>query len=151
MPTKQEYFKKLKDPRWQKKRLEIFERDGWTCQNCSTSEETLHIHHRYYLKNKDPWDYPNDALVTLCENCHDFEKECMQELINDLNIILKKLFLANDILDIVQGFYCMKLNDLHPAFACALSWWLKHDVNRDILVDTYLDALLVAAKKRENK
>lgn len=34
MAKKEEYAKKLMDPRWQKKRLEIFKRDGWKCQNC---------------------------------------------------------------------------------------------------------------------
>lgn len=30
--TDKTYAEKLKDPRWQKRRLEIFERDDWTCQ-----------------------------------------------------------------------------------------------------------------------
>ncbi len=35
----------------------------------------LHVHHKYYVKGKLPWEYPNEALVTLCETCHfDFHK-----------------------------------------------------------------------------
>ena len=30
----------------------------------------LHIHHRYYIKNKLPWEYKDDALTTLCMDCH---------------------------------------------------------------------------------
>lgn len=30
----------------------------------------LHVHHKYYQKNKLPWDYPDNALVTLCWLCH---------------------------------------------------------------------------------
>lgn len=30
----------------------------------------LNIHHNYYVRGKKPWEYPNDALVTLCEDCH---------------------------------------------------------------------------------
>ena len=30
----------------------------------------LNIHHTYYIKGYKPWDYDNDALVTLCEDCH---------------------------------------------------------------------------------
>lgn len=63
------YAEKLKDPRWQKKRLEILNRDQFACLCCGSKIKTLHIHHRYYLK-VDPWDYPNDALDTLCESCH---------------------------------------------------------------------------------
>lgn len=65
-----DYSKKFKDPRWQKKRLEILNRDDWQCSLCNDEKETLHIHHLYYKKNKNPWDYPNDALITLCESCH---------------------------------------------------------------------------------
>lgn len=30
----------------------------------------LNIHHKYYIEGKKPWQYSNDALVTLCEECH---------------------------------------------------------------------------------
>lgn len=65
------YAEKLKDPRWQKKRLEILERDNFTCLECADTKKELHVHHRYYLRNHDPWDYENDALVTLCMDCHE--------------------------------------------------------------------------------
>ena len=67
------YSEKLKDPRWQRKRLEILQRDDFTCQKCKDKESTLHVHHRIYLKGNDPWDYPDELLVTLCENCHEAE------------------------------------------------------------------------------
>jgi hypothetical protein len=69
------YSEKLKDPRWQKKRLEILQRDNWTCQLCGATTITLHIHHRKYIKGKEPWEYPDHLLVTLCEICHDGEGE----------------------------------------------------------------------------
>lgn len=65
-----EYSEKLKDPRWQKKRLEIFERDGWKCMACLSKDNTLHVHHIFYLPKKDPWDIPNGLLITLCNDCH---------------------------------------------------------------------------------
>ena len=37
------YLEKLKDPRWQKKRLEILERDGWKCMACGEKEKTLRV------------------------------------------------------------------------------------------------------------
>ena len=30
----------------------------------------LNIHHNYYIFGRKPWDYDNDALVTLCSRCH---------------------------------------------------------------------------------
>lgn len=66
------YFEKLKDPRWQRRRLEILERDGWACTICADTEKTLHVHHRYYKPKTDPWDYEDDALTTLCADCHEY-------------------------------------------------------------------------------
>lgn len=64
------YAEKLKDPRWQKKRGEILERDKFICQECNRKWPELHVHHKYYKINTGPWDYPDDALITLCDNCH---------------------------------------------------------------------------------
>jgi hypothetical protein len=69
------YAEKLKDPRWQKKRLKIFERDGWKCQCCLLSDSTLHVHHLRYITGKDPWEYPDYLLITLCCECHQNETE----------------------------------------------------------------------------
>lgn len=66
------YQEKLLDPRWQKIRLEIFERDGWKCRICRSESETLHVHHTYYEPGKEPWDY-HSSLVTLCSSCHEAE------------------------------------------------------------------------------
>lgn len=30
----------------------------------------LHVHHRYYIKDHYPWQYSDDALITLCLDCH---------------------------------------------------------------------------------
>lgn len=65
------YWEKLKDPRWQKKRLEIMQRDSFTCQNCFKSDIELNIHHRIYRKKASPWEYEDHELVTLCRSCHE--------------------------------------------------------------------------------
>lgn len=59
-----------KDPRWQKKRLDILQRDKFTCTRCGDTDSTLNVHHDYYEKGRGPWDYPNYSLRTLCECCH---------------------------------------------------------------------------------
>lgn len=68
------YQEKLKDPRWQKKRLEILNRDNWTCKCCGDQETTLHVHHRKY-SDGDPWDTEDNDLFTLCELCHQAEHD----------------------------------------------------------------------------
>lgn len=68
------YEKLLQDERWQDKRRAILQRDKYCCTKCG-SEINLQVHHKYYNKYPDgkkvnPWDYPNDALITLCNDCH---------------------------------------------------------------------------------
>ena len=63
------YSEKLKDPRWQKRRLEILSRDNFICQWCLDTETTLHVHHLFY-EGKNPWDTDDDLLITICEQCH---------------------------------------------------------------------------------
>jgi len=65
-----EYIELLKHPFWQKKRLEIFQRDNFKCTKCGDTLSTLQIHHLYYKYGLNPWEYPDEALITLCELCH---------------------------------------------------------------------------------
>jgi hypothetical protein len=65
------YPEKLRDPRWQRLRLEIFNRDEWKCRKCDDGRTELQVHHRYYQTGGvQPWEYPHDALLTLCAPCH---------------------------------------------------------------------------------
>lgn len=65
------YSELLKDPRWQKKRLEILSRDNFQCKVCCSTEKTLHVHHQYYIKSLNPWEYKDESLITLCDECHE--------------------------------------------------------------------------------
>lgn len=65
------YSEKLKDPRWQKKRLEVMNAAGFKCATCKSQANTLHVHHCYYEKGLQPWEYPISAYLCLCENCHE--------------------------------------------------------------------------------
>lgn len=80
------YKEKLLDPRWQKKRLEIFQRDDFMCRRCLSAHKTLHVHHKFYLNGKNPWEYDESALITLCDTCHEVE---------ELIIIQKKRLISN--------------------------------------------------------
>jgi len=92
------YSEKLRDPRWQKIRLQVFERDDWTCQMCDDSEKTLAVHHKYYEKGKEPWEYPLDALITLCEDCHTEEYNERKEVEKNASLYTeeKRIFLRGD-------------------------------------------------------
>lgn len=68
--SKETYSELLRNPLWQKKRLEILERESFTCQLCSDKETELHIHHKKYIRGKLPWEYENDNFQVLCKHCH---------------------------------------------------------------------------------
>ena len=37
---------------------------------CQEDMVKLNVHHKYYLVGRNAWEYPDDALVTLCDRCH---------------------------------------------------------------------------------
>lgn len=62
---------------WKDKRQQILIRDNYTCQFCgNTDKSKLHVHHRQYhfIERLDtfcnPWEYPDECLITICTNCH---------------------------------------------------------------------------------
>lgn len=77
------YSEKLKAPEWSRKRLAVLKRDKFKCTVCN-SEKNLVVHHTYYYFNKpDPWMYPLDSLITLCETCHnDYHRRFEITIIN---------------------------------------------------------------------
>lgn len=64
------YVDKLKDPRWIEVAARIRQRDNCTCQHCETKDRILDVHHIYYQRGLEPWEYPDEALMTLCRICH---------------------------------------------------------------------------------
>lgn len=63
------YLEKLKTRKWRCKSNEIKARDHYTCQICKKQGEPLQVHHQKYI-GVDPWDTPNEYLITLCPACH---------------------------------------------------------------------------------
>lgn len=66
---KELYYQQLEHPLWLKKRNVILERDKHQCILCGSSSN-LQVHHLRYSEGKKAWEYPNAALVTLCDECH---------------------------------------------------------------------------------
>lgn len=64
----------LKTEEWKEKRQKILNRDNNKCVYCGKTHN-LQVHHKYYSKYPNgfrvyPWNYPDDALITLCDECH---------------------------------------------------------------------------------
>jgi len=115
--TPNKYSDKLKDPRWAKKRKEILCRDANVCADCYTHNAPMHVHHIYYEYGFQPWEYPDDAYLTLCDKCHEIEHERFRSYVGPSRVMsLKKLgFRAKDYetlcfsyVGIVAGFFDTK-------------------------------------------
>lgn len=64
------YYEQLQHPNWQRKRLQIFERDNFACKICGNTEHQLQVHHLYYIKDILLWEYDDELLQTVCETHH---------------------------------------------------------------------------------
>lgn len=81
-----DYATKLRDGRWQKKRLEIFDRDGWQCYICGSGND-LQVHHNWYIGRMEPWDYDESQLITLCGKHHEWASQVHQKLKEELSVM----------------------------------------------------------------
>lgn len=64
------YSEQLKHPKWQEKRLRVFDTAGFRCARCGDADRSLHAHHKLYIRGRKPWEYEDGMLECLCEACH---------------------------------------------------------------------------------
>jgi len=58
---------------WAAYREQVIELDGGKCVRCGRSLDdgvVLQVHHKKYLKDRAPWEYPFALCETLCKGCH---------------------------------------------------------------------------------
>ncbi len=101
----EEFWAAYRDPKWIEKRKKILERDGFKCQYylCDEETENLHVHHNFYLSQRKPWEYPDEALTTLCKHCHEY--------VTGLHVRLREALCKSSIetLEEVLGFLEMQV------------------------------------------
>lgn len=84
---------------WLGRRAAILHRDDRRCVDCESavaadgSRLVLQVHHKYYVRGQLPWDYPDEALATLCLACHRTRHE--KELVPVYDSINGKLVRVN--------------------------------------------------------
>jgi hypothetical protein len=118
------YGEKLRDPRWQKLRLQVFGRDGFACQECADESSTLNVHHLWY-EGENPWDAPLQALVTLCENCHEYETQAIRLAIKDISDVLRhRGFGSLAIFTLARGLEALPSDGFQkaPIWASVYAW-----------------------------
>lgn len=98
-----------RDPRWQKKRLEVLERAEWHCENCGDSESELQVHHGFYESNRKPWEYEPTAYFALCESCHE-EGDRARRLIKSAGMLpLEFQIKLADLIQVLQHSDCNQM------------------------------------------
>jgi len=136
MSYKKNYSEKLRDPRWQKLRLEVMQRDNFCCQDCGNNEATLNVHHFEY--HGDPWDTPTDFLITLCENCHKVEGLHRERVEKELLTALRKKRLPwHAVSSLAEGFNGLKIIHGTEVMASIISDFLQNDIKMSKIVEDF--------------
>lgn len=138
MDKKISYSEKLKDPRWQKKRLEVMQRDNFKCQYCNDTETTLNVHHFFY-ESYNPWETELKYLVTLCQSCH--QKETYNRPLAEKMVLhsLKEVnFYADDLVRIARGMSKVKIKMASEVTASLIEWILSNQQLMDQLLNDFM-------------
>lgn len=118
------YKEKLLDERWKEKRRIILYRDSNMCRKCG-SLENLQVHHCYY-DDKEPWEYEDISIITLCRHCHEFETaylNIMKKMLTDS--LSKKGMMANGYEQLAFAFECSAIWPDDKEAWTALSWAIR--------------------------
>ena len=83
------YADKLRDPRWQKRRLQVLEAANFRCEDCRRGDLPLEVHHCAYPAGKMPWQCPPELLMAVCESCHDSRQRLENALREDMGKICR--------------------------------------------------------------
>lgn len=133
------YSKKLRHPKWQKKRLEILNRDGFRCCLCGDKDTTLNVHHKKY--KGDPWESDLEDLQTVCEHCHnaihELEKPKYPDSCKDLSREIVKILKinSNEIPD--NSAYCLAITKDGFVFGIDVDIVFSTRVNFGVKLNTF--------------
>jgi len=100
------------------------------------------VHHLYYEYGKEPWEYPLEAFVTLCETCHLIESEERPKAEKTLIETLRKgRACADEIVDLARGIWFVLQRKEHATWAMMLEYFLEDEDRFIKLMDEFWDAV----------
>ena len=116
---------------WQKKRLEILQRDNFTCLLCSDTETELHIHHKEYKSGKKPWEYEYSNFQTFCKYCH-----CVVEDLKD-----KKLTPVISSKEYDESLKCFRISTIFnsPTYGLVVAIHFYSEITKELLLVTIIE------------
>ena len=113
------YSEKLKDPRWQRRRLLVLDAYGFCCESCGDDTQELHVHHNVYKKGREPWEYEDHELRPLCVKCHKAQEDIRDEFLSILGKVCP-VYPLGDILNAVKTLFDTgREMEFYKWFACA--------------------------------
>lgn len=77
--NKSSYADKLRDPRWENRRMWFVRKHGAWCRSCKRKGIEFQVHHKVYRKGVEPWDHTDDEMILLCRGCHLEWHQALQE------------------------------------------------------------------------
>lgn len=89
--NKEDFKAQYQDKRWYELSKRIKARDKNTCQMCGRNDRPVSVHHKVYRKGTKVWDYSDDELICICDDCHEIVTENSKEMYEDY-CILKQNF-----------------------------------------------------------
>jgi hypothetical protein len=105
------YSEKLRDPRWQKRRLEILSAVDFTCRRCNATEKELHVHHLIYRKGANPWEYADQEFAVLCADCHAIVEKAAERFGEEMARVCALLTNPDGIYEQLRGYLSMCLSE----------------------------------------
>lgn len=98
------YKEEFSTNEWQRKSGNKKYLDDFTCQICGSKKRLVHVHHHFYIEGRHLWEYPDETLITICEECHAKEhKFDNQELIEVIEKARKTGVMALEIIKAVKN------------------------------------------------
>lgn len=138
----QDYKAKMFLPEWYVFRDRVVARDK-ICARCGEIDiRKLTAHHPHYpplgtIDQFNPWDFPFDKMVCLCQRCNAYEERNMKANVPHFNIALKLRFLSDEIAILRKASEAMKLTHPAPVTAKALAWLMSSPRHMNTLVHAW--------------
>lgn len=132
-----QFSEQIKSPLWQKRRLEILNKDLFTCQICGDKDSQLHVHHLCYDPKRKYWEYEDWELITLCDKCHSGEhNNVKREISKQINEIRSMGFTNTEIL---RSLYKVKWALEYGQFFTELDFIQDQDVKLSSLTQRHIN------------
>lgn len=80
---KKDFKKQYLTKKWYELSKRIKARDKNTCQMCGRHDKPVSVHHLVYHEERKVWEYNDDELICICDDCHKLLTDASAEMYED--------------------------------------------------------------------